>query len=144
MNPSNAPAFPSGLSFNDARAIVSAVADARRPPAQARALGRAHGHVLAQDVVAPMALPPFDNSAMDGFALRHADLATDADSVLRLVGEQFAGHSLGLEIGPGQCLRITTGAPLPAGADAIAIKENVRVDGDRVVVPRECPVPARA
>ena len=135
MNPGIAPAFPSSLSFDDARAIVSAVACARRLPSESLALARAHGHVLAQDVVAPMALPPFDNSAMDGFALRHADLATDADSVLRLVGEQFAGHSLGLEIGPGQCLRITTGAPLPAGADAIAIKENVRVDGDRVVVP---------
>src|SRR3546814_2232174 len=80
-----------------------------------------------------------DNSAMDGFALRHADLAAGADSVLHLVGEQFAGHSLGLDIGPGQCLRITTGAPLPAGADAIAIKENVRVDEiGRASVGKEC------
>lgn len=135
MTPSITPAFPSGLPFDEARAIVSAVAGAQRLPSQTLALARAHGHVLAQDVVAPMALPSFDNSAMDGFALRHADLARDADSVLHLVGEQFAGPSLGLEIGPGQCLRITTGAPLPAGADAVAIKENVRVDGDGVIVP---------
>ena len=135
MNPPVAPAFPTGLSFDEARAIVAAIARERRLPSQSLALARAHARVLAQDVVAPIALPPFDNSAMDGFALRHGDLAVAGDTTLRLAGEQFAGRALGMEIGPGQCVRITTGAPLPAGADAIAIKENVRIDGDHVVVP---------
>lgn len=135
MNPAAAPAFPTGLSFDEARAIVSRIARGQRLPSESLALARAHGRVLAQDVVAPIALPPFDNSAMDGFAVRHGDLAAEADTALHLVGEQFAGPALGLGIGPGQCVRITTGAPLPAGADAVAIKESVRGDGAQVVVP---------
>jgi molybdopterin molybdotransferase len=111
MNPAAAPAFPTGLSFDEARAIVSRIARGQRLPSESLALARAHGRVLAQDVVAPIALPPFDNSAMDGFAVRHGDLAAEADTALHLVGEQFAGPALGLGIGPGQCVRITTGAP---------------------------------
>jgi molybdopterin molybdotransferase len=135
MSPSTTPAFPTGLLFDEARAIVARVAGEQRLPVEFLAPARAHGRVLAQDVVATMALPPFDNSAMDGFALRQGDLSTTGDTALRLVGEQFAGRALGLEVGPGQCVRITTGAALPAGADAVAMKENVRVEGAHVVVP---------
>ncbi|MEO6264805.1 MAG: gephyrin-like molybdotransferase Glp [Luteimonas sp.] len=126
--------FPSALLFEEARAIVERVASEHRLPTERIALSRAHGRVLAQDVIASIALPPFDNSAMDGYALRHADLAADGDTALRLVGEQFAGRSLGLVVGTGECVRITTGAPLPADADMVAIKENVRVEGDRILV----------
>jgi molybdenum cofactor synthesis domain len=135
MNQPAAPAFPIGLSFDEARAVVARVARERRLPVESLAPGRAHGRVLAQDVAASIALPPFDNSAMDGFALRHGDLSATGDTMLRMVGEQFAGRALGLEVGPGECVRITTGAPLPAGADAVAIKEDVRIDGGHVVVP---------
>ena len=135
MSQPAAPTFPIGLSFDEARAVVARVAREQRLPVESLAPGRAHGRVLAQDVVASIALPPFDNSAMDGFALRHGDLSTTDDTTLRLVGEQFAGRALGLEVGPGECVRITTGAPLPAGADAVAIRENVRIDGEHVVVP---------
>jgi molybdopterin molybdotransferase len=135
MSQPAAPTFPIGLSFGEARAVVARVAREQRLPVESLAPGRAHGRVLAQDVVASIALPPFDNSAMDGFALRHGDLSTTDDTTLRLVGEQFAGRALGLEVGPGECVRITTGAPLPAGADAVAIRENVRIDGEHVVVP---------
>ena len=127
-------AFPSGLSFDEAAAIVARVASAERLAVERVALPRAFGRVLAEDVVAPIALQPFDNSAMDGFAFRHADLATEGDTGLRLVGEQFAGRALGLVVGDGECVRITTGAPLPAGADTVAIKENVRLAGDQVLV----------
>ena len=123
------------IDFEEARDIIARQAAARRLPVEARSLARAHGHVLALDLVAPIALPPFDNSAMDGYALRSDDLAADGETVLRLAGEQFAGPSLALSVGEGECVRITTGAPLPAGADAIAIRENVRVEGDHVVVP---------
>jgi molybdopterin molybdotransferase len=135
MSQPAAPTFPIGLSFDEARAVVARVAREQRLPVESLAPGRAHGRVLAQDVVASIALPPFDNSAMDGFALRHGDLSATDDTTLRLVGEQFAGRALGLEVGPGECVRITTGAPLPAGADAVAIRENVRIDGEHVVVP---------
>ena len=127
--------FPTGLSFDEATAIVTRIASGQRLPSERIALPRAHGRVLAQDVIAPICLQPFDNSAMDGYALRHADLAGDGETALRLVGEQFAGRTLGLAVGAGECVRITTGAPLPDGADTVAIKENVRLERDRVFVP---------
>lgn len=126
--------FPTGLSFDAAMSIVAEVAAAHRLDSETLALPRCHGRVLAQDVDAPLSLPPFDNSAMDGFALRQADLSGE-ETALSLIGEQFAGLAAGLSLGTGQCARITTGAPMPAGADSVAIKENVRVEGDRVIVP---------
>ena len=125
--------FPTGLLFDDALAIVREVAAAHRLETQTLALSRAHGRILAHDVHAPLALPPFDNSAMDGFAVRHGDLH-GTQTTLRLVGEQFAGRAQGLQVGEGECLRITTGAPMPDGADTVVIKENASVDGDRVTV----------
>lgn len=124
--------FPTRIPFDEARAIIERIAAGRRLPSEHVALTRAHGRILAQEVVAAISLPPFDNSAMDGYALRHADLSGDGESVLRLVGEQFAGVSLDLRIATGQCSRITTGAPLPQGADTVAMKENTRLDGDDV------------
>ncbi|HEY5851367.1 MAG TPA: gephyrin-like molybdotransferase Glp [Lysobacter sp.] len=124
---------PTGLLFDDALAIVREVAAAHRLETETLALSRTHGRILATDVHAPLSLPPFDNSAMDGFAVRHQDLK-GAQTSLRLVGEQFAGRSQGLQVAAGECVRITTGAPLPDGADTVAIKENSRVEGDRVIV----------
>lgn len=128
--------FPTGLSYDEAMAIVAEVAAAHRLATETLALPRCHGRVLAQDVDAPLALPPFDNSAMDGYAFRHADLAGQGVG-LRLAGEQFAGAALAPALEPGHCLRITTGAPLPAGADTVAIKENVRLDGGYVRIPAD-------
>ncbi|MBS0212378.1 MAG: molybdopterin molybdotransferase MoeA [Proteobacteria bacterium] len=131
----NAPStdFPTRLTFAQAQAIVHAVAAEQRLPAVNVPVARAVHAVLAQDVVAGIDLPSFDNSAMDGFALRAADAG--AGVALHLIGEQFAGPTRGLHVGAGECLRITTGAPLPAGADAVELKENVRVEGDRVHLP---------
>lgn len=126
--------FPTGISFDEARTIIERVAAAQRLPHEHVSLPRAHGRVLAQDVFAQIALQPFDNSAMDGYALRAGDVAGGGDTALRLIGEQFAGRALALVVGPGECVRITTGAPLPQGADTIAIKEHVRVEGERVLV----------
>jgi len=128
--------FPTGIAFAEALAILRATASARCPAPERLALSRCHGRVLAREVVAPIPLPPFDNSAMDGFALRHADLAGQGGE-LALAGEQFAGLSAGLRIGPGECARITTGAPLPDGADTVVVKELARGDGGRVRVPAD-------
>ena len=122
------------MPFDAALERMREVAQACARAPERVALARAHGGVLAQALVAPIALQPFDNSAMDGFALRHADLGTDGAS-LDLVGEQFAGPDAGLELAAGQCVRITTGAPMPRGADTVAIKERVVVSGGRVQVP---------
>src|SRR3546814_8206539 len=90
--------FPTRISFDQAHAIIERVAQAHRMPVERIALARAHGHVLASEVVAGIAQPPFDNSAMDGFALRHADLHGEEETTLQLVGEQFAGHTLELGV----------------------------------------------
>lgn len=126
--------FPTRISFDQAHAIIERVAEAHRMPVERIALARAHGHVLAHDVLAGIAQPWFDNSAMDGFALRHADLHAEGETTLQLVGEQFAGRTLELGVDAGQCVRITTGAPLPADTDTVVMKENTRLEGDRVVV----------
>jgi molybdopterin molybdotransferase len=128
------PGFPQRISFAQAQDIVAEVAARHRLAVERRPLTRALGAVLAEDLVAALPLPNFDNSAMDGFALR----AADGEGARRLVGEQFAGIGQDLAIGPGECVRITTGAILPAGADAIVMKENATVDGDRVV-PTQAP-----
>ncbi|MCY7354338.1 MAG: molybdopterin molybdotransferase MoeA [Lysobacter sp.] len=125
--------FPSRLLFDDALTIVKEIANTHRLPSESIALSRAHGRILAEGVIASMPLPPFDNSAMDGFAFRHADLGL-GETGLRLSGEQFAGRALDLQCGQGECLRITTGAPMPASADTVVMKERVRLEGDRIFV----------
>lgn len=92
------------------------------------------GRVLAQDVLAPFDVPAHRNSARDGYALRSED-ASDSDEITtRLVGTSFAGHPFAQTLAPGETVRIMTGAAMPDGADAVAMQEHVRVDGDRVTI----------
>ncbi len=99
------------------------------------ALRAARGRVTAADIVAPVDLPPFDNSAVDGYAVRHADLAAAGDTRLLAGGRLTAGRRADVALGPGGAIRIFTGAAMPAGADTVFMQEDVRVDGDHVVVP---------
>jgi molybdopterin molybdotransferase len=121
---------PTRIGFDEALALIRAAAP--RASTERVPLSRARGAVLAADLVAGIALPGFDNSAMDGFALRADEANAAAGSGLELAGEQFAGPSLDLRLGAGQCSRITTGAPMPMGADTVLIKEEARVEGGRV------------
>ena len=91
--------------------------------------------VLARDVIAPCNVPAYDNSAMDGYAVRAADLASDAETALALVGTAFAGHPFAHTVGAGQAVRIMTGAPVPDGADTIVMQELTRCEGEQVRVP---------
>ena len=84
------------------------------------------GHYMAKDVFAQVDLPGFDNSEMDGYAVRAAD-AGEAGAQLVVTGEQAAGVDLGLSVGEGEALRIFTGAPIPQGADAVIMQEDVKV-----------------
>ncbi|MGH8145217.1 MAG: molybdopterin molybdotransferase MoeA [Rhodanobacteraceae bacterium] len=128
------PDYPTRISLEEAFEIVAARAARHRLPIEAVRLEDTLGRVLAEDVRAPHPLPPFANSAMDGFALRGAELPASGERLFKLVGEVFAGTDSAPEVGPGQCVRITTGAPVSPGADTVVIKENVTVDGNSVTV----------
>jgi molybdopterin molybdotransferase len=99
------------------------------------ALREAAGRVLAGDVIAPLDLPPFDNSAVDGYAVRHRDLKPNAETRLKLAGRVMAGHRPPGEVGAGQAVRIFTGAAMPAGADTVFMQEDVKTEDLAVIVP---------
>ena len=101
--------------------------------AQSVALANACGRVLAVDVTARVTQPPFAVSAMDGYAVRAADVA-QVPASLRQIGEAPAGGAYEGRVEPGQTVRIFTGGPLPDGADAVVIQEDTRADGDRIEV----------
>ena len=128
------------ISVEDARFIIlDAVA---RGPVETVRLQDAQGRTLAESVHSKRDLPPFDNSAVDGYAVRAKDL-TDAPASLRVVGKGQAGAEPTYEITPGTCAEIMTGAPLPAGADAVApVEWTEPVDEDQVRI-RRALVPGR-
>ena len=127
--------YPTRIDFATARDIVRGVAGNRMLKAERVLVTRASGRILAEDITSPIALPPFDNSRMDGFAFAHASLSKEGSTTLRLMGQQFAGRLQDLEVGAGECVRITTGAPLPRGTDTVAIKEDCVEDKGAVHVP---------
>jgi molybdopterin molybdotransferase len=98
-------------------------------------LAAARGRVLAADAIAPLDLPPFDNSAVDGYAVRHCDLAANADTRLAISGRLTAGAATSWPLGPGEAIRIFTGAPMPAGANTVFMQEDVQLEGQTVIVP---------
>ncbi|WP_072404329.1 gephyrin-like molybdotransferase Glp [Pseudomonas sp. NFACC04-2] len=104
------------------------------PPVQRVGLDQALARVLAADILCPMNLPAWDNSAMDGYALRAADLPVDG-GYLALAGRIAAGDEPGKPLQAGQVVRIFTGAPLPPGADTVVPQESCQVDGERVWLP---------
>jgi molybdopterin molybdotransferase len=119
------------LSVEDALARVLDGVEAKA--AEAVAVDAAHGRVLAAPLAALLTQPPFPASAMDGYAVRAADIAR-LPATLTVVGTAAAGHPYAGSVGPGQAVRIFTGAPVPDGADALIIQENAVRDGDTVVV----------
>jgi molybdopterin molybdotransferase len=110
---------------------ITPVAETERVP-----LHGARLRVTAADIVAPVNLPPFDNSAVDGYAVRHADLKAGSDTRLTIAGRLTAGARTDIAVKPGAAIRIFTGAPMPAGADTVFMQEDVTIDGDDVIVPK--------
>lgn len=114
---------------------------AAMPPAKAERipLAEAHDRVLLEQVAATVALPGFDNSAVDGYAVRAKNLAgarADAPVTLRLAGRVAAGEVFDAELRDGECARIFTGAPLPPGADAVAWQEDTQTNASEPDVVR--------
>ena len=125
---------PDALSVDQARGFIRS----QLTPLHSRervALRSALGRILASDVIAPFNVPAHDNSAMDGYALRHADLSSSGETSLRVIATMLAGQVFAGSVSAGQCVRIMTGALPPAGCDTVVIQEVVRVDGDLVVIP---------
>jgi molybdopterin molybdotransferase len=102
------------------------------PGSETVALGAARGRFLAADIVAPHNVPPHDNSAVDGYAIHHADLDPEQETALPVAGRAAAGHPLGRPAGRGEAIRIFTGAPMPTGPDTVMMQEDCR-EADGVV-----------
>lgn len=123
------------MSVDDAVAMigarVGAVCDA-----ETVGLSDADNRILAEALAAPLALPPFTNSAVDGYAIRGADLPQSAERAFPVRGRIRAGQPAGGALAPGQAIRIFTGAPMPPGADTVFMQEDVRIDeAGSVVLP---------
>lgn len=116
------------VAFDKARA---AILDAIEPVEREErvAIQAALGRVLSEDVIAPFDVPAHDNSAMDGFAVRHSDLLLTGETSLNVVGTALAGHEFKAAVGVNQAVRIMTGAVLPSGADCVVVLEDVKVSG---------------
>ena len=107
----------------------------QRLPAVSMPLADALGHVLAEDVYSPLTIPPLDNTAMDGYAVRAADTdgaSPDSPVTLSVIGEVAAGYIYDGEVQPGTAVRIMTGAPIPRGADSVVPFEETDETAGRV------------
>lgn len=109
------------------------LAHVQRLPTETVMLMQAVGRVLAEPVIAPEDHPPFPAATMDGYAVIHDDTSPWRE----VIGEQYAGHVTDVVVTPGTAVRITTGAPLPAGADAVVPVEDVEVVDDHIVIRRD-------
>jgi len=112
------------------RSFVKPVSGVEKLPVRA-ALGR----VLAKNIVSPIDVPSNDNSAMDGYAVRGADLSASAPVTLTEIGAALAGRTFRGAVGPGQCVRVMTGAVMPQGTDTVIIQEVAKIDGTRITIP---------
>jgi molybdopterin molybdotransferase len=108
------------------RSCLAPIGETEKLPVR-EALGR----VLAEEIVPRINVPSHDNSAMDGYAVRFSDLSLP----LREIGTAFAGRKFEGSVGPGECVRVMTGAVMPAGTDTVVIQEIIRREGERIVVP---------
>jgi molybdopterin molybdotransferase len=105
------------------------------PDIETVALADADGRILAKDILAPLALPPFTNSAVDGYAVSSHHLPQAGEQAFAVTGRVQAGVSAQVPVKPGEAMRIFTGAPMPEGADTVFMQEDVRLEEGKVVLP---------
>jgi molybdopterin molybdotransferase len=123
------------MSVDEAVGIIAARVTAVQE-VETVALEAADGRILASTIAAPLPLPPFTNSAVDGYAVGSGDLPPGAEQAFAVTGRIQAGASAGGPLTPGHAMRIFTGAPMPDGADTVFMQEDVRIDDDgKVVLP---------
>jgi len=126
----NGPLLPVAEAENLISARVTPVSDQEMAP-----LCEALGRVLTADLIAPFNLPPFDNSAVDGYAVRGEDIDSAREQRLTIIDRVAAGHAAARAVKSGEAVRIFTGAPMPGGADTVFMQEDCRIDGAHVIVP---------
>jgi molybdopterin molybdotransferase len=128
--------FAFGGTLLSVDAALALIAERVTPVVEAETvpLMEAAGRILAQDLVAGMDVPPHPNSAVDGYAIAHADLRPDRDTVLPVTGRAAAGHPLGRNVERGEAIRIFTGAPMPEGADTVMMQEDCTLADGRVTM----------
>jgi molybdopterin molybdotransferase len=126
--------FAFGGSLLGVDAALTLIAERIAPVVEAESapLASAGGRILAHDLVAAIDVPPHANSAVDGFAVAHADLSPDRETVLPVTGRAAAGHPLGRPVARGEAIRIFTGAPMPEGTDTVMMQEDCVIEGGRV------------
>ncbi len=122
------------ISYEEARRLV--FKEARTLDVEEVALDESFHRVLRADIHSPLNLPPFDNSAMDGYAVRSMDIAGRLPAVLTIAGEQPAGRAGAGIIAAGECMKIMTGASVPHGADAVVPREDVEESGVTIILSR--------
>ncbi|MEO5349563.1 MAG: molybdopterin molybdotransferase MoeA [Magnetococcus sp. YQC-3] len=128
------------ISFSEAKRRVLEQIDPVGGSGEAIPLQQALGRVLAEPIVAPAHVPNHDNSAMDGYAVRTADLSLTAETTLRVVADLPAGSYHAALLQPGEAVRIMTGAPIPNGCDCVVMQEKVRRQAEWVTIPPGQPV----
>jgi molybdopterin molybdotransferase len=133
-------ANPRALHFEQAAALLLRLA---QPVAQTERVPLQHapGRILSADIIAPVSVPPCDNSAMDGFAFAGAQLRAGAPLALKLVGCALAGQPWTGQAAAGECVKIMTGAPMPAALDTVIAVEHALVNGTQITVPADAVKP---
>jgi len=124
------------MSVDEAVAMIAARVTAVRE-IETVSLAAADGRILASDISASLPLPPFTNSAVDGYAVRSGDLPREGERAFPVTGRVQAGASAEAPVEPGHAVRIFTGAPMPQGADTVFMPGDVRLDQGRLLCPRD-------
>uniref|UniRef100_UPI003F6FB5FC molybdopterin molybdotransferase MoeA n=1 Tax=Dyadobacter sp. TaxID=1914288 RepID=UPI003F6FB5FC len=125
------------VTVNEAKQLI--IANAALLPAVPRKLSESTGYVLAENIIAPLSLPSFTQSSMDGYAILHSDI-TSSQTILKVAGESKAGQSNLEKLQPGTAMRIFTGAQVPEGASAVVMQEHTKLENGEVLI-NEFPVP---
>jgi molybdopterin molybdotransferase len=124
---------PNSIPVDQARLLIrqflSPISGVLRLP-----LRSALSHILAEDIVSPVNVPAHRNSAMDGWAVRFADLKSDGETTLTEIGASFAGKPFGRAVGAGECVRIMTGGVVPDGADCVVMQERAKANGKQIAI----------
>ena len=133
--PTDCDTDPTALSVTQARERIQAMISASPLNGVERvAIRSGLDRVLASEIISPINVPGHNNSAMDGYAVRGDDLPAEGSATLELIGEAFAGSTFLGSVGPGQCVRIMTGAVIPQGADTVIMQEHVSRNDDSIQI----------